>query len=66
VISCELRPGRHLLRMQRSDHILHEEWFTARRGENVVLVAWNSLSSPKAWLACTRHRRKCRQRTPGR
>jgi hypothetical protein len=40
VIECQLRPGRYLMRMQRGDHILHEEWFTAKRGENVVLVAW--------------------------
>jgi hypothetical protein len=40
VIECQLQPGRYLLRMQRGDRILHEEWFTAMRREDVVLVAW--------------------------
>jgi hypothetical protein len=40
VIECQFRPGRYLLRIQRGDRILHEEWFTATRGEDVVLTAW--------------------------
>jgi hypothetical protein len=42
VIECRLRSDRYLLRMQRGDRILHEEWFTARPGENLVLTAWAS------------------------
>jgi hypothetical protein len=39
-IVCELRAGRHLLRMLRSERVLFEQEFTLDRGEEVVLVAW--------------------------
>ena len=40
VIECPLRAGRHLLLMKRGDRILYEEWFTIRRGEEVILTAY--------------------------
>lgn len=38
---CELRPGRHTLRMSRYGRILHEEAFTLRPGADIVLTAWD-------------------------
>ena len=40
VIECPLPAGRHVLRMKRGDRILYEEWFTIRRGEDVILTAY--------------------------
>jgi hypothetical protein len=42
-IVCELRPGRHLLRMLRSGCVLFEQEFTLDRGQEVVLTAWEEL-----------------------
>jgi hypothetical protein len=41
-IVCELRPGRHLLRMLRSGRVLFEEEFTLDPGQEVVLTAWEA------------------------
>src|SRR5262249_55186879 len=38
-IECRLRAGRYLLRMERADRILYEEWFTIHGGEEVILTA---------------------------
>ena len=40
-ILCPLRPGRHELRMSRGGQTLYEETFTLRRGDDVVLTAWD-------------------------
>jgi len=40
-ILCSLRPGRHELHMSRGDQTLYEETFTLRRGDDVVLTAWD-------------------------
>ncbi len=37
-----LRPGRHTLRMSRRGRVLYEEVFTLRRGDDVVLTAWDA------------------------
>ncbi len=39
-IVCELSPGRHVLRMFKSGHVLFEEEFTLDLGQEVVLTAW--------------------------
>jgi len=38
-IVCELRPGRHMLRMLQSERVLFEEEFTLDPGQEVVLMA---------------------------
>jgi hypothetical protein len=40
-ILCPLRPGHHALRMCRGGQTLYEETFTLRRGDDVVLTAWD-------------------------
>ena len=47
-IVCELRPGRHLLRMLRSDRVLFEQEFTLDPGEEVVLTAWEEFKEKRA------------------
>jgi hypothetical protein len=37
---CELRPGKHVLRMIRNGNTLYEEEFTLHSGEEVVVTAW--------------------------
>ncbi len=41
-IVCKLPPGQHELIMSRGGRILYRESFETRRGESVVLTAWNS------------------------
>jgi hypothetical protein len=43
-IVCELSPGRHVLRMFQSGHVLYEEEFTLDLGQEVVLTAWDKAS----------------------
>jgi hypothetical protein len=38
---CEVRPGRHMLRMLQEGRVLYEEPFLLKPGEEVVLVAWD-------------------------
>ena len=40
-IVCELRPGKHELTMTRDGRVLYEQTFRIRRGESVVLTAWD-------------------------
>jgi hypothetical protein len=40
-IVCELRPGKHGLRMTRNGRTLYEEKFTLKPGEELVLTAWD-------------------------
>jgi hypothetical protein len=47
-IVCELRPGRHLLRMLRSERVLFEQEFTLDAGQEVVLTAWEELKEKAA------------------
>ena len=47
-IVCELRPGRHLLRMLRSERVLFEQEFTLDPGEEVVLTAWEEFKEKPA------------------
>jgi hypothetical protein len=49
VIVCQLRPGRHELRMMRGGQLLYEEIFTVERGRDVVLTAWESTPASKAF-----------------
>lgn len=44
---CELRPGRHALRMSRCGHVLYEEAFSLRPGEEIVLTARDEARSKK-------------------
>jgi hypothetical protein len=39
-IVCDLRPGRHMLRMHRREQVIFEEEFTLGTREEVVLTAW--------------------------
>jgi hypothetical protein len=43
-IVCELRPGRHALRMLQSGHVLFEQEFTLEPGQEVVLSAWDGFN----------------------
>jgi hypothetical protein len=53
-IVCELRPGRHLLRMLRSGRALFEQEFTLEPGQEVVLRAWEGANEkPSAKLPQT-------------
>jgi hypothetical protein len=47
-IVCELRPGRHLLRMLRSERVLFEQEFTLDPGQEVVLTAWEEFKEKPA------------------
>jgi hypothetical protein len=49
-IVCELGPGRHILRMSRSERLLYEQEFTLGPGQEIVLIAWEQLggSQPRA------------------
>jgi hypothetical protein len=47
-IVCELRPGRHLLRMLRSERVLFEQEFTLDPGQEVVLTAWEEFKEKRA------------------
>jgi hypothetical protein len=47
-IVCELRPGRHLLRMLRSGRVLFEQEFTLDPGQEVVLSACEELKEKPA------------------
>ena len=40
-IVCKLRPGVHMLRMNRSGQVLYEQEFTLGIGQEIVLVAWD-------------------------
>jgi hypothetical protein len=53
-IVCDLRPGRHTLRMYRSGQVLFEEPFTLRSDEQVVLVAWDQRNEIPSPLSVTR------------
>jgi hypothetical protein len=41
-VVCELRAGRHELRMWRGDRLVYQETFRVRPHEDVVLTAWDS------------------------
>ena len=47
-IVCELRPGKHGLRMTRNGETLYEEKFTLRPAEEVVLTAWGPPADAQA------------------
>ncbi len=49
VIVCQLRPGRHELRMMRGGQLLYEETFTVENGRDVVLTAWEDSSASKVF-----------------
>jgi hypothetical protein len=40
-IVCELRRGRHELRMWRGDRLVYQEAFQVRPGDNIILTAWD-------------------------
>jgi hypothetical protein len=40
-IVCDLRPGRHTVRMSRNGRIVYEETFTIAAGQEVILTAWD-------------------------
>jgi hypothetical protein len=40
-IVCELRPGRHKVRMLREGQVVYEEEFTIVGGHELVLAAWD-------------------------
>jgi len=43
-IVCELRPGRHILRMLQCGRVLFEQEFTLDPGQEVVLTAWEGFN----------------------
>ena len=40
-IVCDLRPGRHTVRMFQSGRVAYEEEFTVAAGQEVILTAWD-------------------------
>jgi hypothetical protein len=49
-IVCDLRPGRHRVRMLRNGRVLYQEEFTLAAGEERILTAWDGYTdgrSPK-------------------
>ncbi|HZW30090.1 MAG TPA: hypothetical protein VFF52_05240 [Isosphaeraceae bacterium] len=40
-IVCDLRPGRHTVRMSQSGRVVYEEAFTIAAGQEVILAAWD-------------------------
>jgi hypothetical protein len=57
-IVCELRPGRHTVRMFREGRLLYEEDFLLKAGEEMILTAWDGYkdgrSPPQAGRGCER------------
>jgi hypothetical protein len=47
-IVCELRPGKHVLRMTRNGQTLYEEEFTVKASNEVVLTAWERPADAQA------------------
>jgi hypothetical protein len=41
-VSCSVRAGKHILRMYRAGELIFERTFTVRRGEDLVLAAWDA------------------------
>jgi hypothetical protein len=39
---CELRRGRHVLRMKRGERVVYEEEFSIEPGQELVLTAWEA------------------------
>jgi hypothetical protein len=46
-IVCELRPGRHVLRMLQSGRVLFEQEFRLDSGQEVVLIAWEEFNEKR-------------------
>jgi hypothetical protein len=46
-IVCELRPGRHILRMLQSGRVLFEQEFSLEPGQEVVLTAWEGFNQKR-------------------
>jgi hypothetical protein len=46
-IVCELRPGRHMLRMLQDGRTLFEQEFTLEPGQEVVLTAWEGFNQKR-------------------
>lgn len=44
VIVCRVRPGWHVLRMERDGNVVYQEGFSVERGRDVVLTAWEAPS----------------------
>ena len=40
-IVCDLRPGRHTVRMFRSGQVVYQEEFTIAAGQELILTAWD-------------------------
>ena len=47
-IVCELRPGKHMLRMTRNGQTLYEQEFTVKAANEVVLIAWGRPADAQA------------------
>ena len=45
---CELRPGRHVLRMKRGERVVYQEDFCIEPGKEVILSAWEAPSDGSA------------------
>ena len=40
-VVCDLRPGRHTVRMLQEGRMLYEEQFLLKPGEEIILTAWD-------------------------
>jgi hypothetical protein len=47
-IVCDLRSGRHQVRMMRNGQVLYQEEFTLREGEERILTAWDGYSDGRS------------------
>jgi hypothetical protein len=47
-IVCDLRPGRHSVRMFRSGRVVYEEEFTIAAGQEVILTAWDGYNDGRS------------------
>jgi hypothetical protein len=47
-IVCDLRPGRHTVRMFRSGRVVYEEPFTIAAGQELILSAWDGYADGRS------------------
>jgi hypothetical protein len=47
---CEVRAGRHVLKLKRGDRVVYNEEFSVEAGQEVVLTAWDPASDNSSHL----------------
>jgi hypothetical protein len=47
-VACDLRPGRHQVRMLRNGRVVYREEFTLGAGEERILTAWDGYTDGRS------------------